>query len=90
MESVKKLSSVDLLEYAMDKPIGAVRAALRICLENTEVEPDAVIDALQEDMEHNQSVLEQVLLALRTDSRGLLKDMPIAVKRNQFMDDMGV
>ncbi|MFG0863142.1 hypothetical protein [Pseudomonas sp. CJQ_13] len=74
----------------MDKPIGAVRAALRICLENTEVEPDAVIGALQEDMEHNQSVLEQVLLALRTDPRGLLEHMPNAVKRKKIMDDMGV
>ena len=90
MDSKEKTTTIDLLEYAMDKPIGAVRAALRICLDKTEVGADAVIATLKEDMEYNQGVLKDVLLALRMNPKGLLKHMPLNVRGNKFMIDLGL
>ncbi|MNE87024.1 hypothetical protein D3C80_1841730 [compost metagenome] len=74
----------------MDKPIGAVRAALRICLEKTEVGADAVIATLEDDMEHNQVLLKDVLLALRANPGGLLEHMPNKVRESKFLIDLGV
>ena len=90
MDSKEKTTPIDLLEYAMDKPVGAVRAALRICLDKTEVGADAVIATLEDDMEYNQEVLKDVLLALRKNPKGLLRHMPLTVKEKKLMIDLGL
>ncbi|WP_314643896.1 hypothetical protein [Pseudomonas migulae] len=90
MDSVPCFTTIDLLEYAVDKPIGAVRAALRICLEGTQIGPEAVILALHDDMECNQGLLQSVLEALRINPRGLLEDMPEQVLARKFAIDLGI
>ncbi len=81
-------SPADLVKYAMDKPVGAARAALRIALSDTDVVPDAIIDDLQDDMERNQDKLQTVAAALSKSPTSLLSMMPNEVKVRQLNIDL--
>lgn len=80
----------DLLEYAMDKPVGAVRAALTMALEETDVHPDVGIGELSENMELNQHFLKQLSNALRKNPNKIIGDMPNSIKRCQLERDLGL
>lgn len=81
---------VDLVEYAMDKPIGAARAALTVALEKADVYIDIVTDELSENMELNQEFLKVLSGALRKNSSKVLGDMPNRIKGCQFERDLGL
>lgn len=80
----------DLVEYAMDKPIGAARAALTVALEKADVYIDIVTDELSENMELNQEFLKVLYGALRKNSSKVLGDMPNRIKGYQFERDLGL
>lgn len=65
----------DLIEYAMDKPVGAARAALVVGLEGVHVCPDIMIGELAGNMELNQRYLKNVVYALRKDLKNILGEM---------------
>lgn len=70
----------DLIDYAIDKPIGAARAALTIALEKTDIDPDLVSEELSENMELNQLFLKQISNALRNNKIKIISDMPKKIK----------
>jgi len=80
----------DLVEYAMDKPIGAARAALAIGLEGADVHPDIIIDELAGNMELNQRFLKKLTSALRKDPSKILADMPYRIKGRQLERDINL
>lgn len=80
----------DLINYAMDKPIGAARAALRIALSDTDVDAEVLIEDLKDNMELNQERLKMVAGALRSNPDSLLSKMPGDIKRRQLADAFGV
>jgi hypothetical protein len=82
--------AADLLEYSMDKPIGAARAALQICLEGTGLSADLVISELAENMELNQKILGQVVNALHGSPDKVLESMPKRVWGKQLERDLGL
>lgn len=85
-----KFNPADLVEYAMDKPIGAARAALTVALEKADVHIDIVIGELSENMELNQEFLKVLSGALRKNSSKVLGDMPNRIKDCQFERDIGL
>ncbi|SDO46176.1 hypothetical protein SAMN04489798_3010 [Pseudomonas arsenicoxydans] len=80
----------DLVEYAMDKPIGAARAALTIGLEDADVYPDIIIAELSGNMELNQRFLKKLTGALRKDPNKIIGDMPNRIQGLQFERDLGL
>lgn len=80
----------DLIEYGMDKPIGAARAALSIGLENADVYPDIVIGELSGNMEWNQRFLKKLAGALRKNPRKIMGDMPSRIRARQLERDIGL
>ncbi|MCQ0166092.1 hypothetical protein DN388_03910 [Pseudomonas sp. S12(2018)] len=80
----------DLVEYAMDKPIGAARAALAIGLEGADVYPDIIIDELAGNMELNQRFLKKLTSALRKDPSKIIADMPYRIKGRQLERDINL
>lgn len=80
----------DLIEYAMDKPIGAARAALAMGLEDTDVYPDIIIDELSENMELNQRFLKKLTGALRKNPNKVISDMPDKILGLQLERDLGL
>ncbi|WP_085706859.1 hypothetical protein [Pseudomonas sp. B35(2017)] len=80
----------DLVEYAMDKPIGAARAALRIGLEDADVYPDIIIDELAGNMELNQRFLKQLTGALRKNPKTIIGAMPKRIRASQVERDLGL
>lgn len=80
----------DLVEYAMDKPIGAARAALAVALEKADVHVDIVIEELSENMELNQGFLQELSGALRKNPSKVLGGMPNRIKGRQFERDIGL
>ena len=80
----------DLVEYAMDKPIGAARAALAIGLEGADLDPDTIIDELAENMELNQRFLKKLTSALRKDPNKIKDDMPYRLLTRQCERDLGL
>lgn len=80
----------DLVEYAMDKPIGAARAALRIGLEDADVYPDIIIDELAGNMELNQRFLKQLTGALRKNPKTIIGDMSKRIRASQLERDIGL
>lgn len=80
----------DLIEYAMDKPIGAARAALAMGLEDTDVYPDIIIDELSENMELNQRFLKKLTGALRKNPNKVIGDMPDRILGLQLERDLGL
>jgi hypothetical protein len=74
----------DLIEYAMDKPVGAARAALAVGLEGVHVYPDIMIGELVGNMELNQRYLNKVVCALRKDSKNILGEMPTDIQVSHF------
>lgn len=81
-------SPADLVKYAMDKPVGAARAALRIALSDTDVAPEVIIEDLNDDMERNQDKLKVVAAALSKSPTSLLSMMPNNVKVRQLKRDL--
>ncbi|MGF6329284.1 hypothetical protein [Pseudomonas sp. BS3782 TE3695] len=93
MDEVKPgytFNRADLVEYAMDKPIGAARAALTIALEGADVSAEVVIERLSENMEINQQLLSKVISALRDDPRKILQRMPKEMAASQLERDLGL
>jgi len=84
------LDPADLVEYAMDKPIGATRAALAVALEKADVHIDIVIEELSENMELNQEFLKKIADALRKCPTEILGDMPDRITSRQLEHDMGL
>ncbi|MFJ2318824.1 MULTISPECIES: hypothetical protein [unclassified Pseudomonas] len=80
----------DLVEYAMDKPIGAARAALAMVLENTDVYPSVVIGELSENMELNQRFLKQLTEALRKNPDTIIKEMSLRIRGLQLGHELGI
>lgn len=80
----------DIVQYAMDKPIGAARAAVAIGLENADVSTDIVIDELSENMELNQKFLKQLSGALRENPSKVLGSMSRHIKATQLEHDLGL
>lgn len=80
----------DLIEYAMDKPIGAARAALTIGLECADVYPDIIIAELVGNMELNQRFLKKLTGALRKNPNKIIGDMPRRIQALQQERDLGV
>ncbi|WP_434141445.1 hypothetical protein JQR84_24435 (plasmid) [Pseudomonas luteola] len=80
----------DLIDYAMDKPIGVARAALAIALEKTDVCPDIIIDELSENMELNQRFLKQLASALRKNPHKIISDIPRHLQGRQLGSDFGL
>lgn len=80
----------DLVEYAMDKPISSVRAALTVALEKADVYPDIVVDVLSENMELNQVFLKKLSGALRKNPTDILGYMPNRIKRGQLECELGL
>lgn len=80
----------DLVEYAMDKPIGAARAALVIGLEGADVYPDIIIDELAGNMELNQRFLRKLTSALRKDPSKIIADMPYRIRGRQLERDINL
>lgn len=83
-------SRADLVEYAMDKPIGAARAALTMGLEEADVYPDIIIAELSENMELNQRFLKKLTGALRKNPNKILGDMPNHIKALHLERDLGL
>lgn len=73
----------DLVQYAMDKPIGAARAALAIGLEGADVDPDIIIAELVGNMEFNQRFLKKLTSALRKNPGKIVDDMPRHIRALQ-------
>ena len=80
----------DLVKYAMDKPIGAARAALAIGLEEADVDPEIIIAELMGNMELNQRFLKKLTSALRKDPSKILADMPYRIKGRQLERDINL
>ena len=80
----------DLIEYAMDKPIGATRAALFIGLEKSDVYPDIIIAELLGNMELNQRFLKKLVGAVRKNPRKIIGDMPDHIQSLQLERDLGL
>jgi hypothetical protein len=80
----------DLVEYAMDKPIGAARAALAIGLEGADVYPDIIISELVGNMELNQRFLKKLTGALRKNPSKIIDDMPKRIQVLQLERDLGL
>ncbi|QKV63308.1 hypothetical protein HUW52_10570 [Pseudomonas sp. 43A] len=80
----------DLVEYAMDKPIGAARAALTIGLEGADVYPDIIIGELVGNMELNQRFLKKLTSALRNNPSKIIGDMPNRILALQLERDLGL
>lgn len=80
----------DLVEYAMDKPIGAARAALAIGLEGADVYADIIIDELAGNMELNQRFLKKLTSALRKDPSKIIADMPYRIRGRQLERDLNL
>lgn len=83
-------SRADLVEYAMDKPIGVARAALTIGLEEADVHPDIIIGELSGNMELNQRFLKKLTGALRKNPNKIIGDMPNHIKALQLERDLGL
>lgn len=80
----------DLIEYAMDKPIGAARAALTMGLEEADVYPDIIMGELSGNMELNQRFLKKLTGALRKNPNKIIGDMPNHIKALQLERDLGL
>lgn len=80
----------DLVEYAMDKPIGAARAALAVGLEGADVNPDIIISELVGNMELNQRFLKKLTGALRKNPSKIIDDMPKRIQLLQLERDLGL
>ncbi|UFQ01704.1 hypothetical protein [Pseudomonas fitomaticsae] len=80
----------DLVEYVMDKPIGAARAALIIGLEGADVHPEFIIDELAGNMELNQRFLKKLTGALRKNPNKIIGDMPNHIQALQLERDLGL
>ncbi|EJM91472.1 MULTISPECIES: hypothetical protein [Pseudomonas] len=80
----------DLVEYAMDKPIGAARAALAIGLEEADVDPEIIIAELMGNMELNQRFLKKLTGALRKNPNKILGEMPDRIQTLQVERDLGL
>lgn len=80
----------DLVEYAMDKPIGAARAALAIGLEGADVYPDIIIGELVGNMELNQRFLKKLTGALRKNPNKIIDDMPSRIQTLQVERNLGL
>jgi len=80
----------DLIEYVIDKPIGAVRAALLIALKDSDVHPDFVICNLSDTMELNQQFLQQLSRALRKNQNKIIDEMPAHIRTSQLEYDLGL
>lgn len=80
----------DLIEYAMDKPISAARAALIIGLEDTDVYPGIIIGELLGDMELNQRFLRKLTGALRKNPNKVIGNMPSHIQALQLGCDLGL
>lgn len=80
----------DLIEYAMDKPIGAVRAALTVGLEDADVDPEIIIAELSGNMELNQRILKKLTGALRKNPKKIIGDMPDRIQTLQMGRDLGL
>lgn len=78
----------DLIDYAMDKPIGAARAALKIGFEEADVCPDIIISQLSENMELNQRLLKQLAGALRKNPNKVIGEMPNRILTLQLERDL--
>ncbi|MFS2161124.1 hypothetical protein ACCD10_27825 [Pseudomonas sp. Pseusp122] len=80
----------DLVDYAMDKPIGAARAALAIALEDTDVDADIVTSELLGNMELNNHTLTRISVALRKDRKKIISGMSTRVRGLQLERDIGL
>lgn len=80
----------DLVEYAMDKPIGAARAALAIGLEGADVDPDLIISELVGNMEFNQRFLKKLTSSLRKNPSKIVDDMPRRIRALQVERVLGL
>lgn len=80
----------DLVEYAMDKPIGAARAALAIGLEGADVYADIIIGELVGNMEFNQRFLKKLTSALRKNPSKIIDDMPRRIQALQVERVLGL
>ncbi|MFI8558972.1 hypothetical protein [Pseudomonas putida] len=80
----------DLIEYAMDKPIGAARAALTVALEDADVDHEVIIAELSGNMELNQRFLKKVAGALRKNPNKIIGDMPERIQTLQVERDLGL
>jgi hypothetical protein len=80
----------DLIEYAMDKPIGAARAALALGLEGADVYPDIIISELVGNMELNQRFLKKLTGAIRKNPSKIIEDMPKRIQVLQLERDLGL
>ncbi|EKG36723.1 hypothetical protein [Pseudomonas syringae] len=80
----------DLVEYAMDKPISAARAAVTIGLEGADIYPDIIIDELAGNMELNQLFLKKLSGALRKNPNQIIGDMPNRIQALQLERDLGL
>ena len=80
----------DLIEYAMDKPIGAARAALTVGLENADVDPEIIIAELSGNMELNQRFLTKLTGALRKNPKKIIGDMSDRIRTLQMGRDLGL
>ncbi|MBC3302242.1 hypothetical protein H0Z09_14020 [Pseudomonas sp. SWRI18] len=80
----------DLIEYAMDKPIGAARAALRVGLEDADVDHDIIIAELMGNMELNQRFLKKLTGALRKNPNKIIGEMPDRIQTLQVERDLGI
>ncbi|MGY3301780.1 nucleoside-triphosphatase THEP1 [Pseudomonas sp. PvR086] len=80
----------DLVEYAMDKPIGAARAALAIGLEDADVDPDLIIAELVGNMEFNQRFLKKLTSSLRKNPSKIVDDMPRRIRALQVERALGL
>lgn len=80
----------DLVEYAMDKPIGAARAALTIGLECADVYPDIIIAELVGNMELNQRFLKRLTVALRKNPKKIIGEMPARIQTTQLERGLGL
>lgn len=77
----------DLVEYAMDKPLGAARAALTVALEKVDVAAYIVVDELSENMKLNQGFLKELCSALRKNPNNIIGNMPSRIKARQLEHD---
>lgn len=80
----------DLIEYVMDKPIGAARAALAMGLEESDVYPDIIIGELSGNMELNRRFLKQLAGVLRRNPNKVIDDMPDRILGLQLERDLGL
>lgn len=80
----------DLVEYAIDKPIGAARAALTMALEGTDVHPDVAICELSTNMELNERFLKQLSSAMRMNPKKIIGAMPSRIQAIQAERDLDV